>query len=94
MRVSDQSSYTVASYKAIETSQTYDNASWWNYGREIWCNLEGQYTTIVADLTSLTGAYEMSLCNVSIMGTQYVRDDTEHGDPNNHYAFESGQGVE
>ena len=35
--------------------------------------MEGQYTTIVADLTSLTGPYDMSLCNVGIMGTKYER---------------------
>ena len=46
----------------------------WNYGAEIWCNLEGQYTTIVADLTDLSGTYEMSICNLGVMGTEYVRD--------------------
>ena len=45
----------------------------WNYGAEIWCNLEGQYTTIVADLAILSGAYEMSICNLGVMGTEYVR---------------------
>ena len=40
---------------------------------EIWCNLEGQYTTIVADLTDFSGAYEMSICNLGVMGTEYVR---------------------
>ena len=35
--------------------------------------MEGQYTTIVADLSGLTGSYEMSLCNIGIMGTKYVR---------------------
>ena len=47
----------------------------WNYGREAWCNLEGRYIHIVADLNHLveTG-YNMELCSVGIMGTKYVRD--------------------
>ena len=27
----------------------------WNYGVEAWCNMEGQYVTIEADLTELSG---------------------------------------
>ena len=46
----------------------------WNYGAEIWCNLEGQYISIVADLTDLSGVYEMSICNLGVMGTEYDRD--------------------
>ena len=49
----------------------------WNYGHEAWCNLEGRYTHIVADLSHLAGqGYSMELCSVGIMGTQYVRDET------------------
>ena len=33
--------------------------SMWNYGAEIWCNLEGQYISIVADLTDFSGDYEI-----------------------------------
>ena len=46
----------------------------WNYGVEVWCNMEGQYTHIVADLQHLDGTeYEQSICSVGIMGTEYVR---------------------
>lgn len=45
----------------------------WNYGAEAWCNLPGQYVTIVADLSSLSGAYEMSICSLGIFGTKYQR---------------------
>ena len=27
----------------------------WNYGKEVWCNLEGRYMHIVADLAHLAG---------------------------------------
>ena len=46
----------------------------WKYGKELWCNLEGQYMTIVADLSHRTGTvYEQSICSLGIMGAIYVR---------------------
>ena len=33
-----------------------DSASWdkvWSYGKEMWCDLEGQYVSLVADLSVL-----------------------------------------
>ena len=36
--------------------------------------MEGQYLTIISDLSHLTPPYEMSLCSVGVMGTSYVRD--------------------
>ena len=49
----------------------------WNYGNEVWCNLEGRFMHIVADLSHLEGqSYSMLLCSVGVMGTQYVRDQT------------------
>ena len=46
----------------------------WKYGEEVWCNKQGRYTTIVADLIRLADKdYEMSLCHLGIMGTQYER---------------------
>ena len=45
---------------------------------EAWCNLEGQYLSIISDLNDVMaeyGQYEMSLCSVGIMGTSYVRDE-------------------
>ena len=47
----------------------------WTYGIEVWCNMEGQYVHIVADLSHLTPPYTMSLCSVGIMGTSYTRDE-------------------
>ena len=49
------------------------------YGKEHWCNLEGQYMHIVADLSHLMVAeynyeYEMSICTLGIYGTRYARD--------------------
>lgn len=49
----------------------------WRYGFEAWCNLEGQYLHIVANLTDLAGQdYEMSICSIGIMGTEYDRGNT------------------
>ena len=50
----------------------------WNYGKQVPCNLEGQYVHVVADLTGLAQThttYQMSLCSYGIMGTKYVRDE-------------------
>ena len=45
----------------------------WVYGIEQWCNLEGQHVHILSDLSNLSGqAYEMSICNLGIMGTEYI----------------------
>ena len=44
---------------------------------EAWCNLEGQYLSIVSDLRDVFAqysTYQMSLCSVGIMGTSYIRD--------------------
>ena len=41
-------------------------------GKEIWCNLEGQYVTFVADLNHLKDlGFDISLCSLGIMGTKY-----------------------
>ena len=47
----------------------------WTYGVEAWCNMEGRYLHIVADLSHLTPPYTMSLCSLGIMGSRYVRDE-------------------
>ena len=71
MQTNDQSNY----HSFTRFSSTYTNI--WNYGKEVWCNLEGRYMHIIADLSDLAGqGYEMILCSVGIMGTQYVRAQT------------------
>ena len=46
----------------------------WNFGVEVWCNVEGQFVTIVADFTEKSGeSYELSICSLGIMGAEYVR---------------------
>ena len=68
MKVDDDNNYVTVSYTHGGTD--YPNEKVWKYGREHWCNLKGRYTTIVADLSHYAGSdYEMSLCNVAIMGT-------------------------
>ena len=68
----------------VDDEQNYFNtSSCWTYGQEQWCNMEGRYTFIVADLSHLntsaaasgTYKYQMSLCFFGIMGTKYVRDE-------------------
>ena len=68
MRTDDPNSYTSGGFTAVGES-----GDMWNFGAEIWCNLAGQYTTIVADYSDLSGAYEMSICQLGVMGTEYVR---------------------
>ena len=71
MKTDDSSSY----HSWNQTSVTYNDI--WNYGKEVWCNLEGRYMHIVADLQHLAGQnYSMELCSIGIMGTQYIRDQT------------------
>ena len=56
--------------------ETYTNDSRFNHGFELWCNKQGRYTTIKADLSQLLhggGVKEASVCNVGIMGTKYTR---------------------
>ena len=53
MRTDDSSNYHTWTADAI-----YNDV--WNYGKEVWCNLEGRYMHIVADLSHLAGSsYEM-----------------------------------
>ena len=72
MRVDDSNNYTTISY-AAEGGYTGD---FWNFGKEIWCNKEGQYTTIVADFKHLANKenFYPGLCSLPIMGTRYIRD--------------------
>ena len=49
----------------------------WRYGKEAWCNLEGRYIHIVANLEHLSGqSYEMTICTFAVFGTQYERNST------------------
>ena len=61
------------------TRNTENTDDMWNYGVETWCNLEGQYVFIVADLNNLSseGSYEQTICSLGIMGVQYVHSTKE-----------------
>ena len=48
-------SFTSVSYNYPNSSKKDTDEDMWNHGAEIWCNLEGQYTHIVADLSGLNG---------------------------------------
>lgn len=68
MRLDDEAnSYTELTVNGVS------KGDYWNYGVEAWCNLPGRYVTISADLTSLVGDYEMSICNLGLFGTKYER---------------------
>ena len=47
---------------------TFSAGNAWTYGKEVWCNLEGRYMHIVADLSHLLlapysySSYTMSIC--------------------------------
>ena len=50
----------------------------WTNGAEAWCNLEGQYLSIISDMSdrwASDASYAIHLCSVGIMGTSYVRDE-------------------
>ena len=75
MRWEDQNSFSIITQKDSSGNPLTVNA--WKYGVELWCNMEGRYTTIVADFSSLSGQdYSMSICTLSVMGTKYTRRDT------------------
>ena len=58
----------------IENSWWTKNGSLvWNFGKESWCNLEGRYIHIVAYLSAYSTNASMSLCNLGILGSKYVR---------------------
>ena len=44
----------------------------WNYGKEVWCNRKGRYTTIVVDVTSAPTDTSVKICSVGVMGTKYL----------------------
>ena len=55
--------------------QMLNATEYWNYGAEEWCNLEGQYVFIEANLEHLSGQqYEMTICSLGVMGVEYIRD--------------------
>ena len=65
----------------------------WIYGIEKWCNMEGRYMFIVADLSQIKDnlpKYKMSLCALGIMGTKYVRDTS----PEQSYEITQGEKAE
>ena len=55
MRTDDPESYTTWSYQDVSKINDYGNQLW-KFGKEIWCNLEGRYMHIIADLRHLEGA--------------------------------------
>ena len=72
MRIDDSESYT---YGELTAKNVKASGDLWNYGLEKWCNMEGQYMTLVFDLSHLRGeSYEMSICSLGVMGAEYVRD--------------------
>ena len=47
----------------------------YNFGHEAWCNLEGRYIHVVADMNyKSTSPYSISICQIAAMGTVYKRD--------------------
>ena len=47
----------------------------WKYGVEEWCNMEGRYVFIVADLSHVVTPYTMSVCTIAIFGSGYRREE-------------------
>ena len=47
----------------------------WKYGTELWCNMQGRYTHIVADLSLVQAPFTMSICQFGVFGTKYARNE-------------------
>ena len=49
----------------------------WPFGKELWCNLEGQYMHMVAGMSdhvaTALDSDSVSVCSVGVYGTKYVR---------------------
>ena len=60
-------------YTTFTSEKGGTNADMWAWGKELWANKQGRYIHFVADYSHLTGA-TVSICNLGIMGTKYVRD--------------------
>ena len=50
----------------------------WPFGKENWCNLEGRYMHLVADMSlyvaTAANTDTVSVCSLGAYGTKYVRD--------------------
>lgn len=50
----------------------------WPFGKENWCNLQGRYLHIVADMAEVVqdapGTDEISVCTLGVFGTKYLRE--------------------
>lgn len=50
----------------------------WPFGKENWCNMEGQYVHMVADMSehirTARSDEKVSVCGVGVYGTKYVRE--------------------
>ena len=70
MKLDDPNSFTTVT----DIANGSGTIQMWNYGKEIWCNHQGRYMHIVADVKdSDPNWYVMSLCNIGIIGEKYVR---------------------
>ncbi len=59
-------------FNAVTSTDSFDDESNWNFGQEIWCNLQGQYVFLVASFSDVSSsAYTISLCNLGVFGTEY-----------------------
>ena len=56
-------------------SDDYECGPVWKYGVEEWCNMEGRYVFIVADLSHVKTPYTMSVCTIAIFGSGYRREE-------------------
>lgn len=66
MRTDDPNSYITGTY-----------GDDWAFGKEAWCNMQGRYTTIVADYSHIMDSYSEitpSICDFAVFGTRYIRD--------------------
>ena len=57
MQYEDPDSFSTDKYAEYLNANSIPNpnheSKTWNFGKEIWCNLEGRYTFIVADMSHI-----------------------------------------
>ena len=61
-------------YKDDPKTGNSGNLKPWVYGAETWCNLEGRYTHIIADVAHQSGdIFTQAICSLAILGSRYIR---------------------
>lgn len=81
MDPNDPQTYVLDQYAYNESEDPFKQGigKVWPFGKENWCNLEGRYLHLVADMTQQLSQVTdpdtetISVCSIGVYGTKYVR---------------------